>query len=332
MLKKILMIVFIFVLFYLILSPSVFANDIQSNANSGSSGFRTIFAAHPVLNLEYTKVEEDIIPLSGAVDIPLNTSFRLVGRFATLQARRSRGMTINIELSIEEKPSWCEVYLPNPSVQLSLKSKEPFPSTLSVSVTEEAPAFTECVIKVKAKSNEISGIFFTRVTEAEAIFDISFIVGYWPAIGINLVDGNYKEIPADTFSKIRFELENIGNGPTYVSIEVLDKPKNWAINYPKSVVLGSSANGRENTEQFYLIVRPPRDFSRETIKLLIDHSYLGRPSLKGQPNIVHIILKNDGSLTEGKLDLTLLIITFIIVILLIPASIFIRLRSYKKKV
>jgi hypothetical protein len=324
MLKK-LSIIFIAFLLLLIVTPITISNESTENGNG--FGFRSLFAADALINVVYPAQGDYVTPNSGVLDIPLATYFTLSGRFADLQRNLLSGKTMEIELSIVNTPEWCDASLSNPLAQLSFDNTEPYESSLTVTVTEEAPAFTQGVVTIKAKSQDISGFFFKRVNAAEAEFDVSFIIGYWPVLSLELKDSFWK-IPPVKQKEIPITLKNIGNGPTKVNIYIEEIPKKWDITYPKSVSLGSAVFGGDSvTKEILIKVRPPKYFKNETINVTITHHYIGRPDLEGQPTNILFTFENDGSIEE-EMDFTLIIIIGVLILIIFA---YIIRNSRKKK-
>lgn len=329
MYKKISTFIIMFFMLSLILSPTALSNENAENESITRFGFRSIFAAYPLIYITRERPDELAIPNSGVLDININITFRLLGIFALWHERKLRNRVVEVKLSIDEKPDWCDATLTDDLVEMKIGETEPFQSSLLVTVTEQAPAFKQAKVTIRAKSNEIRGLFFIIVNEGEWTYTIPFEVGYWPVISCRLPEGNSMEIPPLNNTKIPIKLENFGNGPTRVNIEIIDIPKNWNLTYPKDIILGSPALGEENKKEIKIIVKSPKDFSRETIKISFTPSYVGKPGLQGQTEIITLTLKNDGSLEEEGFDITLLIIIVVAIILIILVSIFLK-RTHLK--
>jgi len=302
MFKRYLMIAIIFLLLFSVLSPNALSNETSKNYKS--FGFKEIFTAYPIIEVTYPHLEELATPNSGALDIPLAT-------------------TLNT-------PDWCYANISNSNVQLPLDHTEPFKSTLTVTVTEKAPAFSQGVVKISATSKILRGIIF-NIAEQTAEFDISFIIGYWSAVSFQ-PKGNIAEIgPYDT-ADFQIDIENLGNGPTYVKIEPMDYPKEeWDVNIASSVVLSSAVDGGEgNSKSVYLKIKPSIDSDwnnkRQTFKVKFSPSYLGQPYLTGQEEIIIFIVQKIGSLKDEESDNNFLIILVTAVVLVILISIFLKWR------
>ena len=330
MFKKILNILIIFSFIGLIFSTNALSNEI-ANVENNEEGFslRNIFAAAPLIIVEYGPQEENVIPNSDVFDIPLNVSCTLTGPFANRQTRKLRSRPIEIELSIVEKPDWCDASIVNPTVNVIVDEAEPSKSRLTLTVTEQAPAFQQGTVKIRATNQEIKGIFFTRITKEEFDYDISFEIGYFPKLNYT-TNNTLMEVPPLNETNIPIKIKNLGNGVTKVLIEIKDLPENWNITYPTSVTLASPISGEENEKEVNVKVKPPKDFSTETITISLTSHYLGNPEIEGQTGNLQIVLKNDGSYEkEEGFDITLPIIIIVVIILIIIILIFLKQKGFQ---
>jgi len=329
MCKKILTFGIIFFLLFLIFSPSAISNEFVENENIVDSSFRTIFAASPLITITYEELEEQVIPNTKAIRIPLNISYELIGRYARWQLRRLRREVIPIELSIIEQSEGVDATLENNLFDIKLGTNEPWVSYLTVTVNEDIQFNTVGNVKIKATSGEISGLFFTLVEEGERTVDVGFVIGYWPVISLTIPEGVNFDIPPLSHTKIPINIENLGNGRTYVAIEIIDIPKKWNITFPSSLVMGSPVSGENYEKEIYIYVKPPKDFSRKTINISITPSLLGDPSNKGQTEIITFTFKNDGSYKEDTPLLTIIILA-IIIMLIFLSLLFIKRKYFTK--
>ena len=221
-----------------------------------SAGFINV---PPLIILTYPTPEEPLIPNSGVLDIPLYTTFTLTGPFANIVERFSllRKNNVEIELKVVQTPDWCDASISNPLAQMNLKQTEPYQSTLTVTVTEDAPAFTQGVVRISTTSKIQRGLLF-NIAEETAEFDVSFIIGYWSVVSYELPNGTIAEIrPFDT-ADFQIDIENLGNGPTLVSIELIDYPEDeWDTNITSSVQLSSPIyDGEDSSESIHLRIKP----------------------------------------------------------------------------
>jgi hypothetical protein len=327
MFKKLSMIVVIFFILFLISSPNVLSNELTENRNG--FGFRSIFTVNPLIIIEYDPIEEFLKPNSGVLEIPLTTSFEIGGLFRNLKTFLFRNTMIQIELSIEDKPNWCEARIENPQVQLPLGHTEPFISILTVTCNQNAPAFHQGIVKVKAVSNEVSGIFFTRVRQFEKVFDISFVVDFRPLLSLEIED-TFIKIPPLIETTIPITIENFGNGPIFVTIEIDDIHENWNFVYPIGIDLNSPISGKGYKKEVEIKVIPPKYFINQTINITINHSYLGKPNIQGEPISFSLVLQNNNSSLQEGFGITLISIMIAGIFLISFISRFFKRKQPKK--
>ncbi len=277
----------------------------------------------PLINVTYPTAEENLIPLSGALEIPLYTTFALTGPLASIVEKRSllKNTAIQIELKVVSTEDWCEASISNHLVQLTLGYTEPFQSTLIVTVTENAPAFAQGIVKISATSKEQPSLLFS-IAEETFEFDVSFIIGYWSVVSYQMPKGTLMEVgPLDT-ADFEIEIENLGNGPTYVAIEIIDIPEgDWSINIASSVQLSSAVYGGEGTTKtVHLIVKPPYGFGfhneRENFKVKFTPYFLGRADLVGQEEIITFNVQNIGLSPGAGYEIPLIVVVLVIIVVI----------------
>ncbi len=334
MFKRISLIVILFLLLFLMLIPNGLSNETTENSNG--FGFRKIFTANPIINIDYDRPEENVVPNRDVLDIPLYTTFELTGRFAKFIEQRSllRNVVLQIELKVVWTEDWCEASISNHLVQLGLDHTEPYQSTLTIAVDERAPAFAQGVVKISATSKMQRGLIFT-IAEETAEFEVSFIIGYLPVVSYKMPKGTIAEIgPFDT-ADFLIDIENLGNGPTYVVIEIIEIPGgDWSINIASSVQLSSAVYGGKGTKKtVHLIIKPSIDSDwnneREIFKVKFSPYYLGRSDLVGQEEIITFNVQKIGSLKEEGSDIFLQIMIVVIIVIIISILIFIKKKKFK---
>jgi uncharacterized membrane protein len=328
MCKKILIFGIIFFLIFLIFSPSTLSQEFIENEKIVSSSFRTIFAASPLITITYEELEEPIIPNTKTIRIPLKISYELTGRYATRQLRKLRNEVVTIELSITDQEEGVDANIENSLFDIKIGSNDIFTTNLIVTVNENIQANTVGTVKIIAKSEEISGLFFTLVEKGEQTVEVGFVIGYWPVISSSLPEGSNFEIPPLRNTKIPIRILNLGNGPTYVAIEIIDIPKNWNITFPSSLQLPSAVSKENYEKEINIDVKPPKDFSRNTINISITPHLLGDPTNKGQTEIITFNFKNDGSYKEGT---PIFLIILIVIIIMIILGLLLIIRKYYTK-
>jgi hypothetical protein len=299
---------------------------------TASAGFIEV---PPLINVMYPIQDENVVPNSGFMDIPLETSFTLTGPWAEFVEKRSllRKENLQIELKIIQKPEWCTAKISNPLANFNVGEKEPYSSTLSVAVNENAPAFQQGVVKISATSKELKGLIFD-ILEEKVEFDISFIIGNLLIISYEMPNGTTAEIgPYDT-ADFQIDVNNLGNGPTLVKTEIIEgTDRFWDINITSDVALAAGVyEGGETLKPVYFTIKPKKisnwNNERETFKVKFTPQYLGRPDLIGQPEIITFNIQKTGSLnTLDDPGNYFLFIIIIVIILIIVISIVIK-RKY----
>jgi hypothetical protein len=283
---------------------------------SASAG---IFTVPPLINVTYPIQEENVVPNSGVLDIPLLTTFTLTGPWASAAEKGLLGSSVvQIELKVIQKPDWCTASISNPLANIKVGEPEPYPSTLTVTVNENAPAFQQGVVRISATSKMQRSLMF-NIGEETVEFDISFIIGYWSVVSYDMPEGTLIEVgPLDT-ADFRIDIENIGNGPTYVGIEIVDIPDDeWSVNIASSVQLAAAVyEGGGTQKTVHLKIKPPYGFGfhndRKNIKVRFTPYYLGRPDLVGQPEVITFNVQNIGLSPGYGYEIPLIISVVVII-------------------
>jgi hypothetical protein len=330
MFKRFTIIVTIFILLILVLLPNTISYE-KTNSSNGS-GIKSIFAAYPLIDLEYEEIEELVIPNDGKIEIPFNITFELTGRYADFQSKRLKNDVINIELSIEEKPSFCKASIEDTHVKIPVDSTQPYRSTLKVELIENAEAFKQNYVKVKAISPEISGLFFTQLKAGENSFEIPFVVGYKCVVSYEMPKGTITEVGPLETADFQIDIENLGNGPTRVEIDLIDEPKKgWSVSIASSVQLGSGIHKSEAKKKtVHLKIKPPYEFGlhneREAFGIKLTPSYLGNPQLRGHEEIIYFNVQNVGMSPGAGYEIPLIIIV-VVLFIITCISIFLKRRK-----
>jgi hypothetical protein len=280
-----------------------------------------IVSVPPLINVTYPAQEENIVPNGGVLEIPLSTTFTLTGFWASFAENGIlKSSVVQIELKVIEKPDWCEASISNPLAQLKIGQVDPYQSRLTLTVNENAPAFQQGTVRISATSKITKGLFFNIGSETVE-FDISFIIGYWCVVTYELPQGTLVEVgPLDT-ADFQIDIQNIGNGPTYVGIEILDIPKDdWSVSVASSVQLASpvyEAGGTEKT--VHLKIKPPYGFGfhneRRSFRVRFTPYYLGLTGLVGQPETITFNVQNIGMSPGAGYEIPLIVSVVVIIVL-----------------
>jgi len=279
-----------------------------------------IIKVKPLITVTYPSSSENIVPNSGVLLIDLSTTFQLMGIGASFVETYSllKDTSVSIELKVENKEDWIDASIDNPLPSMTLKDTEPKISTLKITVTENAPAFSLGKVTISATSKEQPGLFF-GIAKETYFFDVSFIVGYWPVVKYEMPRGNLMEIgPLDT-ADFEIQLENLGNGITYVGIEPIEIPEgDWSINIASSVTLASPVQNKEGSKAtVHLIIKPPYGFGfhndRQNFKVKFTPQYLGLYDLKGQEETITFNIQSVGLSPGAGFEIPLIVIVLAVI-------------------
>ncbi len=292
---------------------SIFA-AFTSNASAGFINVK------PIINVRHDRAEENVIPKSGVLEIDLKTTFTLTGVGATFVQSASSSLlknsAVTISLQVENNHDWVDASITNQPAKL--KINEPgteWSSSLQLTVTEKAPAFTLGKVRIVATLSELSGILF-NIEEKTEVFEVPFEVGYWPVIKYELPEGNFKETgPLDTVD-FPVKLKNLGNGVTHVKIEPINFPgEEWTVSVPSSITLKSDdLVGEQNTEAtIHVTVKPPYGFGfhndRTNFKVKFTPIYLGsnESALTGDTEIITFNVQSVGMSPGAGFEVPLIV-------------------------
>lgn len=304
------------------------------NASAG------ILKITPIVTLTAPTAQENIIPGSGVLLIPLSTSFTLsgIGRNTVATSSLLMDTPLTIQLKVESTADWVTATIDNPQVLSMLDDKEPKISNLKITVTEKAPAFQFGSVTISTTTTEIKGLLFTIAQDIRS-WTVSFVVGYWPVVSYQAPKGTSMQVsPGDTKgADIPIDVINLANGPTHVTI-VPETPKgDWSINIASSVDLNSAANqNSEGTKQtVHLIIKPPNGFGfhneRQTFKVQFTPYMLGGPSgrtdLVGQTETVSFTVDSIGFSPGTGFEIPLIVAVLVV----IGIVLYLYIYRYRKK-
>jgi len=280
-----------------------------------------LISVPPLINVSFPAQEKNIVPNSAVLIIPLETTFTLTGPFASFAENGLLGKSVvQIELKVVQKPDWCTASISNPLANIPVGEVKPYQSRLTVTVTENAPAFQQGVVRISATSKIQKSVLF-NIGEVTVEFDINFIIGYWSVVAYEMPKGTLAEVgPLDT-ADFQIDIENIGNGPTFVAIELVDVPEDeWSINVPSSVQLATGIYQSENSKKtVHLKIKPPYGFGfhneRKTFAVKFTPNYLGLPDLQGQEVTYYFNVQNIGMSPGAGFEIPLIISVVVIIAL-----------------
>lgn len=327
--KKITISIITLILFSTLLSPIALSSEITEEIKSTGEDRVNGFTSESVIYVEYDKdaAEEIIWPIDGTHEIPLDVSYYIRGPLSSWHELIFAKKSVDVKLEIIDKPEWCEAYLDINTFTFGVKPNcsEPKNATLSISLNEKAPAFVTSSIKIKATSDSIKGLIFTKVAKGNYTLDVPFTSGYVPLIEVDVNEEiMVQKIPPLKTTIIPINITNLGNGKTDVFFKVTGDSSKYTCYIPSKIVLDSPLSGGENKKQIEFTITPYKNFTSETISIRFTPVYSFDPLLQGQVEQIVLELENDGSLKDEndfKIDTTLLVVTIAVIALVIVAMI-----------
>jgi len=287
-------------------------------ATSASAG---LFNATPLITVTYPEQNENVVPNTKALRIKLQTTFELVGPLASFVKNSPllQDTTVPITLNIMNTELGVDAALENALFDIKLGVNTPFESTLTVTVNQDIQANTVGTVKIRAKSDPITG-FLLGVKGGAREFDVGFIIGYWPVISPTTPKGTFQEIgPLDT-ADFTIDIENLGNAQTYVAIELLDVPEDdWSISMPSSVQLASAVgtSGSGTSKTVHITVKPPYGFGLHNelkpFRVKLTPSLLGDSSQVGQYEIITFNVQSVGMSPGIGYEIPLIVSVLVII-------------------
>lgn len=195
----------------------------------------------PSIVLTITPPDSPIKPLSGVRTINVGGTFTATAGVSVTQ--------VQINYKIDSSPPWAAVSV-SPSTVFANVLGSPgqsvtvqIPTTILVSTTADAPAFTPAEIKLTATSlpsGDIAGATTTETTLVEA--DFFSIIDAAAATTIQIAR-------PQTQVAYPITVTNFGNADTKVFFEIASKPEGWQVQEPIPITLEAKQQGGKQTTQ-----------------------------------------------------------------------------------
>jgi len=222
-------------------------------------------------------------------------SFGFKGLFAFI-------IQVKVHLSVENVPSWCTVSLAPTDVYADL-SPEGYEAniTLSVSVDKDAPAqpFT---LTIKAHTD---GYYnpLVGVQESEGVLTAQLMPGYVPLISVETPQSQIKTTTPGKSVVFPIKVTNYANYDTRIRFRITNVPRGWNVQSVPEVIVGSTAQGKENAETVTLTVLPPFTIGWhheiETFMLEVTPERAYGELIQGSPLYIPLVVENRGFSTPG---------------------------------
>jgi hypothetical protein len=307
-----------------ILLVSVFAAMVPTT----SAG--KIIALSGLVDVNWTQDVAPIIPTRGRQSVPLTITYTVSAGaiFASAIYTLLQGRQATIHLEVIAKPDWCSISLDTSTVSMILPEKPGVPAskdiTATISVTDDAPAFDQGVITIRATADAVGPIDgYTKD------FDLKLQPDYLALINPQPLESNTKTIGPTDKAVFPFEIMNMGNAPTKVYIEIVYIPDGWTASVTDSVTLDAEKGSKATA---YLTVYPPKGFGyhddKATVKLQLTPAYAQGTEIKGEPEPLTFTIESRGVSLIG-IEVALPIILIILVIIIVIYMFFI--KKYLRK-
>ena len=316
-------------------SPVVLAEDTPEN-NSGSGLFT------PEIEFDIDSEIEEPISTSESKDITFKVKFKLnlgsiayrfffnrrIGRaimfgFTYFFKFLNQLPKVNLTLSVEA-PDGYQAELDKEQVELDYNNEfEEADVKLTINLDEDVKALQKMDVKIKADfPGQGSITAFSNNTT------VSFMPDYVSNISVEL--DSELSIPPLKESMVPINITNNGNGESSVKISINDFGlNNWNITFDQDDI----TIGVGQTKSAMMFVKPPKEFSTETLTLTftpsstvedVDDSYRQGDSVDSS-----ITFNNDGSSEEDEeFDVTMvLIIGIVVLIVFVLIAFFLKKRK-----
>ncbi|UCF50542.1 MAG: hypothetical protein JSU91_03425 [Thermoplasmatales archaeon] len=271
--------------------PTHVSSTTQINHNEKPGEIFFGLKSHVDITWDENETYNQIMPLEEVRVLSFNISYwvtwGILGQLTNYYLK-DRGVNINIE--IINKPDFCNAYLDENEISIPFPKKqnikELYNNFIRIFLKLDAPAFEAFNITLQATmESEIKGPlgFITFLSPANKIVNITLLPDYYGNVGYLLPEGNIIETPPLVEKQLPIKLYNFGNGKSLIESEIISAPSDFIVYLdPENLILDVLEN-----KTIYLKVIAPSNFSGiETITSMFTPSFLGRPDLKGQPEII----------------------------------------------
>jgi hypothetical protein len=221
------------------------------------------------------------------------------------------GRRADIKLEIIDYPEWSNVYLPTNTMTIPLQTN---PTkmversiTIMIGVAEDAPAFLDGTISIRATVPKIG-----MIQEFDKTIQLPFKPDYLPLIDAQ-ANIQHKLIgPMDT-AEIPIRVTNYGNGKTKALFRVTSVPENWGAIVTDQIILEP-----DQEDTIYLSIKPPKSFGYHddlnvfTIEFI--PAWAENIAIRGLPEQITVLVESRGISVIG-IEVILPIIMLIILII-----------------
>jgi hypothetical protein len=206
-----------------------------------------------LVSWDASETEEPIIPRGPLrvvkLEISFGVSFGVLGRLVYFLLRNQ---PVIITVEIEDTPDWCIATLSQGTLQCTIPAREDSYTTVHtqcvVQVSDDAPAFAPCPLKVRTAVQPFYGPFgliplLRGVTQQDTI---TFTVAYKPLLQTFFPETNIIEAPPFVEVELPIWIKNLGNGRTTVVNEIVNYPEEWVVSLPDQLIIEVDEYGMMN--------------------------------------------------------------------------------------
>ncbi len=232
-----------------------------------------------------------------------------------------------IDLEILDMPSWCHATFRHAQAIANLSSLFVGKIPLYIILDDDAPAYEQGYIQVKAKIRSPPAISYFNVFEK--VFNLTFTPSYYPIIDVNLPEVNVKEIEPYETAIFPLDISNLGNDKTIVTLEVENLPNDWKATVTDSIIIE-----KNSSKKAQLSIKPPRNFGYTDevgiLRLKVTPKRAYDTSQIGDSLTISFLIKNKGVSVEGDGLFSAISMIIIVIIIFLVAGLYIRKKIKSK--
>ena len=277
------------------------------------------------LKINWTHSDEPIMPIDDLRFYSIKIEYSVTqGPLGRLFIPLFVGRQVDIKLDIIDTNPWCNANIPIGTLTTQVQPQgSPTSQTaeISIELDIDAPAYGSGYVTCRAKVPKIG-----MIAGYEQDFTIKFKPAYLPLIQAELPLGSPIKISPYIEKIIPINITNLGNGRTLLRFEIVDRSESFNTTLEEIII---DVDEKKTAE---LVIFSDHKFDKEQIIIKMTPYLAANPTDFGQTLTLSLILKNDGSYSEGlfEIDSTMIII-FLVIIILIIVHIAIAYKILKRK-
>ena len=318
MMKKTLSILLFTLLFFSLIIPSTIITRSEEEIKPTS-----ILASY--LKINWTHSSKPIMPIDDLRVFSIKIDYSVTqGPLGRLFLPFFVGRQVDIKLDIIDTNPWCTANIATGTLTTQVQPHGATTSQtaeISIELDKDAPAYGSGYVTVRAKVPKIG-----MIAGYEQDFTIKFKPAYLPLIQAELPLGSPIKISPYIEKIIPINITNLGNGRTLLRFEIVDRSESFNTTLEEIII---DVDEKKTAE---LVIFSDHKFDKEQIIIKMTPYLAANPTDFGQTLTLSLILKNDGSYSEGlfEIDSTMIII-FLVIIILIIVHIAIAYKILKRK-